>query len=51
MILCTNQFEQAAEANRWQDGNNGRLVAIAKGYFKDAAADWARNTTAQGVNN
>src|SRR5581483_6356928 len=46
-----DQFERAAEANRWQDGNNGRLVAIAKGYFKDAAADWVRDATAQGANN
>src|SRR3954453_3588323 len=42
-----DQFERAAEANRWADA---RLVAIAKGYFKGAAADWARDATAQGAN-
>ena len=43
-----DQFERAAEANRWADA---RLVAIAKGYFKGAAADWVRDATAVGVNN
>lgn len=43
-----DQFERAAEANRWADG---RLVAIAKGYLKDAAADWIREATAVGANN
>lgn len=38
-----DQFERAAEANQWGDG---RLVAIAKGYFKGAAADWVRDATA-----
>ena len=43
-----DQFERAAEANRWADA---RLVPIAKGYFKGAAADWARDATAATAQN
>src|ERR1044071_3470912 len=43
-----DQFERAATANRWR---NGRLLAIAQGYFKGAAADWVRAATAAAANN
>ena len=43
-----DQFERAATANRWGDG---RLLAIAQGYFKGAAADWVRAATAAAANN
>ena len=38
-----DQFERAATANRWGDG---RLLAIAQGYLKGAAADWVKAATA-----
>ena len=43
-----DQFEWAAEANRWADI---WLVVIAKGYFKGAAADWVKDITAIEANN
>src|ERR1051326_5088013 len=43
-----DQFERAATANRWGDG---RLLAIAQGYFKGAAADWGKAATAAAANN
>jgi hypothetical protein len=42
-----DHFQQAADANHWQ--GNDRLIAIAKGYLKGAAADWANTATAVGV--
>ena len=37
-----DQFERAAAANQWQDG---RLVAITRGYLKGVAADWVTAAT------
>ena len=44
----TDQFTQAAAANRWT--GDDRLLAIAKGYLKGAASDWAQAVTAQAAN-
>jgi len=43
------QFNHAADANNWT--TDARLITIAKGYLKGAAADWARDATVQGVTN
>lgn len=43
-----DQFEQAATANQW---GNARLIAIAMGYMKGAALDWAKAATAAAANN
>ena len=43
-----DQFERAATANRWGDG---RLLAIAQGYLRGAAADWVKAATAVGAAN
>jgi hypothetical protein len=45
----TDQFLRAAEANRWE--GDARLIAIAKGYLKGAAADWVKTATAVGAVN
>src|SRR4051794_30064341 len=43
-----DQFKHAAAANQWQ--GEARLLNIAKGYLKGAAADWVREATTVGVN-
>ena len=44
-----DQFEQAANANRWQ--GDARKIAIAMGYLKGAASDWAQAATVNGAAN
>ena len=43
-----DQFERAAEANQWVAA---RMLPIATGYLKGAAADWLRAATAQNAAN
>ena len=45
----TDHFIQAAAANQWQ--TDARLIAIAMGYLKGAALDWARAKTDAGAQN